>query len=61
MHQAPEYGCGGESRVIERLKLIAMARCNDRIEEATKRPKKRASPRPPSHGLTSLLRSSHGL
>ncbi|WP_211531080.1 hypothetical protein [Methanocalculus chunghsingensis] len=61
MHRASEFGCGGESRAIERLKLVAMARCNDRIEEATKRPKKRSSPRAPSHGLTTLLRSSHGL
>ncbi|KUG19919.1 hypothetical protein ASZ90_010344 [hydrocarbon metagenome] len=50
--------------MIERLKNLALARCQERIEESMERSKgrrKKPAPSVPSPGVTSLLRHHHGL
>jgi hypothetical protein len=47
--------------MIERLKLKAIRRCEERIEQAAREKGERKEYQPPQFGVSSLLKHKHGL
>lgn len=51
-------------QILDRMKAIALQRCQERIVEASKEPagqKKKVPAAPPHYGVTTLLKGRHGL
>jgi hypothetical protein len=47
--------------MIQRLKLMAIRRCEERIEQASKEGGERKESQPPPLGISTLMKNRHGL